>query len=71
MEADGLNIEKYVKELAKVSIDIARASGRMFEQEHLRLINMVAAMNTRGSGGTGSLTLIEGSWSTVWFKYQT
>ncbi len=45
---DQLNVEKYVKELPDVCAEIFRASGSMFEQEHLRSINMVAAV---GSGG--------------------
>ncbi len=43
VEADNVNVERYVKELAGVTIDctITKACGRMFEQEHLRVIAMV------------------------------
>ena len=53
VEADSINVEKYVRELAAVVIDLTKASGKMFEQEHLRMINMVSAINTGGSGATG------------------
>ena len=49
MEADSINVEKYVKEIVALVIDVVKASGRMFEQEHLRMINMVSAINPRGS----------------------
>ncbi len=45
VEADRTNVKKYVKELTNTMIDMTRATGRMFEQEHLRMINMVAAIN--------------------------
>ena len=47
---DQLNVEKYVKELSDVRTEMFRATGCMFEQEHLRFINMITAV---GSGGTG------------------
>ncbi len=47
----GLNTEKYVKELSKVCWDTFRATGAMFEQEHLRFIKMFAATGGNGSGG--------------------
>ena len=42
-----MNIEKYVKELTNTMIDLTKATGRMFEQEHLRMTNMVAAASTQ------------------------
>ncbi len=48
VEADSINMEKYVKELSKVCWDMFRATGAMFEQENLRFIDMFAAA---GSGG--------------------
>ena len=46
---DQLNVEKYVKELSDVRTEMCRATACMFEQEHLRLINMLTA-----TGGGGS-----------------
>ncbi len=48
VEADSINVEKYVKESAALVIDLVKPSGRMFEQEHLRMINMVSAINPGG-----------------------
>ncbi len=53
VEADSINVEKYFKELAISMIDMTKARGRMFEQEPLRMINMVSAINTSGLGGGG------------------
>jgi hypothetical protein len=49
--ADRLNIEKYVKELSDVCMEMLVATGSMLEQEHLRFINMVAAAGGGGHGG--------------------
>ncbi len=49
VKADGINVEKYVKELTVVTIDLVKACGMMFEQEPLRFIAMITA-----AGGTGS-----------------
>ena len=46
-----LNIEKYVKELSDVCMEMFRTTGAMFEQEHLRLINMFVATGGGGQGG--------------------
>ncbi len=51
VEAVSVNVEKYVKEIAVLVGGLTKATGRMFEQEHLRMINMVSAINTGGSGG--------------------
>ncbi len=32
-------------------IEMTKAMGRMYEQEHLRMINNVTAINPRGLGG--------------------
>ena len=48
---DQLNTEKYVKELTDVVREMFMASGSMFEQEHLRFINMFAAAGVGGKGG--------------------
>ncbi len=50
---DSINVAKYVKELTSTMIELSKATGRMFDQEHLRIINMVSAINTVGSGGGG------------------
>ncbi len=48
---DQLNVEKYVKDLSDVRTEMFRATGCMFEQEHFRFINMVAAVGNGGKGG--------------------
>ncbi len=53
VEVVSINVEKYVKEIATLMVDLTKASGRMFQQEHLRMVNMVSAINPGGSGGTG------------------
>ena len=53
VEAVSINVEKYVKEIAALVADLTKAAGRMFEQEDLRMINMVSAINPGGSGGQG------------------
>ncbi len=50
---DQLNVAKYVKELSDVCMEMVRATGAMFEQEHLRFINMFAAIGGCGQGGGG------------------
>ncbi len=51
VEADGINVEKYTKEMANVCWDMFRAVGAMFEQEHLRTINLLSSYNTGATGG--------------------
>ncbi len=46
VEGDSINMEKYLKELAVVSMDLTKACGRMFEQQHLRFTLMFAATKT-------------------------
>ncbi len=46
-----MNVEKYVKELSDVRMEMFRATGAMIEQEHLRFTNVFAA--TGGSGHRG------------------
>ena len=46
-----LNTERYVKELTDVVREMFLASGSMFQQEHLRFINMFAAAGSGGKGG--------------------
>ncbi len=53
VEMDSINMEKYVKELTNTMIEMTRATGKMFEQENLRMINMVPAINPGGLGGKG------------------
>ncbi len=48
---DSINVERYRKELAVVTVDFTKACGRMFEQENFRYIAMFSA--TRISGGVG------------------
>ena len=45
--------EKHIKELTDVVKEMFMASGSMFEQEHLRFINMFAATGGGGYGGGG------------------
>ncbi len=47
VEADSITAEKYVKELSVVTMDFAKACGRMFEQEHLRFIAMFSATRNK------------------------
>ncbi len=49
--ADQLNIERYVNELTYVVREMFMASGSMFQQEHLRFINVFAATGGGGHGG--------------------
>ncbi len=51
MEQDAVKSEKYIKELSKVCWEICRATGAMFEQEHLRFLNMFIAAGSGGNGG--------------------
>ncbi len=53
VEAESINVEKYVKEIPDLMADLTKATGRMFEQEHFTMINMVSAVNTGGSGAKG------------------
>ena len=39
---DPLNVEKYAKGLSDACMEMFGATGTMFEQEHLRFINMLA-----------------------------
>ncbi len=51
VETDSSNMEKYVKELSEVCWDMVRATGAMFEQEHLSFMNMFTAAGSGGNGG--------------------
>ncbi len=51
VESDSINLETNVKELSKVCRDMFRATGAMFEQEHLSFINMFAATGSGCHGG--------------------
>ncbi len=53
MEADGTKVEKYVKGLSVVTMDLTMAGGRMFEQEHLRFTAMFSVTRTNGGRGGG------------------
>ncbi len=46
VEFDSINVERYVKELTNTTIDLMKATGGMFEQEHLKMINMVSAIKS-------------------------
>ncbi len=46
-----MNVEKYVKLLSDVCMEMFRATGSMFEQNYLRSINMFAATGGSGPGG--------------------
>ncbi len=58
VEMNSINVEKYIKEIATLVIGLTKASGRMLEQEHLRMISMVSAINSRSSGGSGGNSFI-------------
>ncbi len=60
IEADSINVEKYVMEIATLLSDLTKAIGKMFEEEHLRMINMVTSMHTGGLGGAGGPRLTGG-----------
>ncbi len=51
--------KKYLMELAVVTMDFAKACGRMFEQEHLGFIAMLTATRTSGGGGAFHIGVIE------------
>ncbi len=51
VEQDSVNVEKYVKELASLLVDTIQAAGKKFEEEHLRMINMVTSIHPGGGGG--------------------
>ncbi len=55
VENDQPNIERNVKELTAVCEDMFRPTGAMFEQEHLRLINMLVATGVVGGAGGGGV----------------
>ncbi len=60
-------MERYVKELAALTADLTKAAGRMFDPDHLRMINLVSAIYTGESGGSrGGLRFMKAirvSWS--------
>ena len=51
VEHDAVNSEKHIKELSKVYWEMFRATGAMFEQEHLRFLSMFVAAGSGGNGG--------------------
>ncbi len=51
MEHDPLNMERYVKEIAGLLADAVQATGKMFEEEQIRMINVVTSMHPGGVGG--------------------
>ena len=53
VEQSSIDVDKHVKELASLLVDAIQATGKMFKEEHLRMINMVTAINPGGSGGKG------------------
>ncbi len=53
VESNVMNAEKYIKELAAGCKDMFRATGTIFEQEHVRFISMVTAVGGPGAGGGG------------------
>jgi hypothetical protein len=55
VEQDTISSEKYMKELSKVCWEMFRATGAMFEQEHLRFIFMYMAANVFGGCGPGGV----------------
>ncbi len=53
VEADSINVEKYVREIALTLRDVVAATGRMFEQEPWRVTALITAS---GGGGGGPRT---------------
>ncbi len=64
VEADSINVEKYVKELSAVTVDLTTAYGIMPEQEHLRFVAMFLSRNIGGGGREGGFRkgVMETSW---------
>ncbi len=60
VEADSINVEKNVTEIATLMADLTKATRNMFEQENLRMTNMVSAINTGGAGGPGGIRFTRG-----------
>ncbi len=52
VEGDSSSEKKYVKEMTIMVYDLIKATGGMFEQECLRMINMVSAIIPGGAGGS-------------------
>jgi hypothetical protein len=55
VEADSINAERYLEELAITMIERTKATGRMIEQEPITMIIMVTAIHSGGSGGKGGV----------------
>ena len=53
VEADQLNIEKYVKELTEVVREMFLSTGSMFQQEYMRFANWSAVTGGGGYGAGG------------------
>ena len=53
VEADQLNIEKYVKELTDVVREMFMSTGSMFQQESLRVLSTLAVQGGGGYGANG------------------
>ena len=53
VEADQLNIEKYVKELTDVVREMFMSTGSMFQQEGLRILSTLAMQGGGGYGANG------------------
>ena len=62
VEADQLNIEKYVKELTDVVREMFMSTGSMFQQESLRVLSTLAMQGGGGYGTNGRPQ--RPSWST-------
>jgi hypothetical protein len=56
VETDSINVKQYVKEIAALVADLAKATGRMFEQEPMRMIIMVTSIHLGGVGGGSRFT---------------
>ena len=53
VENDQVNIKRYVKDFTSVCRDMFKATGAMFEQEHLCFISMIMASRSGGPNGGG------------------
>ena len=64
VEADQLNVEKYVKELTDAVQEMFMSTGSMFVQEAMRMEAAISRSRTGGYGGGGDKWIQRGSWNT-------
>ncbi len=52
VESALLNTERCVTEIASLLLGAVQTTGKMFEKEHMRMINMVTSVHPGGVGGS-------------------